>query len=733
MTTHQYKSFHTKPSTGRLSSLKRRIVLVVVACSLVTIFAFSQTGYQSLLADIETLQRKQLLLETQGIGSRINEQTSHRLRTLEGVANLLVKEGQLASLEELENTITRFTGLQTMFPAGILVFDAQGIAIWENTYVPGRLGTRYADRSHFQRAIRTKKPIMSNPIIGRTLQVPLLSFLAPVLSDSGELLGLFGGIVDMSQDNIAPLLTTSTNQQASGQHRLLIIDKNNLLLVYDSTQGIVNQELPEPGRAPLIDRILAGMPTGQFNPPGSPSLIYATHHLDSLGWSITRTVPRHEALKEARTTFLKFIGLGAGFALLVTLGGVIILKRSLHPLDQTAVRITAMTVSPETEDTLPSTGIRELDPIVSAFNTLTAIRTEQSSALRQQRDRLQQQFNQSTDAILILDATGTSIRYENYRMLELTGYDTHNLQQHLADGSLTIPRDAIAKLATELHKSGIVRHRFMQLATLDKTALDIEVSASLIGQGAEHELMLNIRDISQRTELANLKEAFLATVSHELRTPLTSIIGSMKLIDAGAAGKLPDQAADLIKRALSNGERLNQLINDLLDFSKITSGNMPFDLRTTALNPLIEDTLHAHLIFAEQHRVSLVHECKSAAEVYADPLRLRQVLDNLISNAVKYSPAGGTVTLSVQDEDTHYRFLVVDQGEGIPLEFQPHVFERFSQAESGTTRAVKGTGLGLAISREIVMRMGGEIGFDSFPAEGTSFWFTLPKPVRAPG
>jgi len=236
------------------------------------------------------------------------------------------------------------------------------------------------------------------------------------------------------------------------------------------------------------------------------------------------------------------------------------------------------------------------------------------------------------------------------------------------------------------------------------------------------------RDVTERKEVERLKSEFVSTVSHELRTPLTSIRGSLGLIAGGVGGELPAQVKALVDIANKNCDRLITLINDLLDMEKIESGKMAFDLKPQALLPIIEQALEGNRAYGEQFSVTFrLVAALPEVRVNVDRDRLLQVMSNLLSNAAKFSPPGGSVEVSLTRQGAAVRVAVADHGEGIPAAFNDRIFEKFSQADSSDTRKKGGTGLGLSISKAIVERMGGHIGFDSEVGLGTTFHFVLPE------
>ncbi|WP_129139256.1 response regulator [Modicisalibacter coralii] len=238
-----------------------------------------------------------------------------------------------------------------------------------------------------------------------------------------------------------------------------------------------------------------------------------------------------------------------------------------------------------------------------------------------------------------------------------------------------------------------------------------------------------IHDISERKRIEEMKNGFVSTVSHELRTPLTSISGSLKLLNGGALGALPESARPMLKIAEHNAERLTHLINDLLDMDKLVAGQMAFDMQIRSLMPLIDEAIESNQGFASQHEVVVVLAARvPEVHVRVDAMRFQQVMANLLSNAIKFSPPQGRVEIHVGLVGAKVRIAVSDRGPGIPADFQPKIFEKFAQADATTTRQKGGTGLGLAITRDLVMGMKGEIGFETEPGEGTTFHVDLPIP-----
>jgi signal transduction histidine kinase len=182
----------------------------------------------------------------------------------------------------------------------------------------------------------------------------------------------------------------------------------------------------------------------------------------------------------------------------------------------------------------------------------------------------------------------------------------------------------------------------------------------------------------------------------------------------------------MVDIAHKNSLRLNSLINDLLDIDKLVAGKIALEIQVQPLMPLVQQALEAIAAYGEQYGVVFKLVAQAELEVAVDGGRLIQVLNNFLSNAAKFSPAGSQVDIAVRAHAGKVRVEVTDHGSGIPDEFRQRIFQKFSQADSSDTRKKGGTGLGLYISKELIERMGGSIGFDSVTHQGSCFYFELP-------
>ncbi|HJW23951.1 MAG TPA: EAL domain-containing protein [Rhodocyclaceae bacterium] len=224
---------------------------------------------------------------------------------------------------------------------------------------------------------------------------------------------------------------------------------------------------------------------------------------------------------------------------------------------------------------------------------------------------------------------------------------------------------------------------------------------------------------------AKLKADFAATVSHEVRTPLNGVIGTLDMLKTGPM--TPDQH-QLLELAWDSSQYLLELINNILDFSKLEAGRMEAERSDFELRPLVDSTLNVFAAQAAAKGLELSADLAPAIppRLMGDPARIRQVLTNLIGNAIKFTEHGRIDVTAAPDPDGCVRFTVTDTGIGIAAEYQESIFDSFTQADTSTTRRFGGSGLGLAICKQLVRMLGGQIGVVSHPGQGSSFWFTVP-------
>jgi two-component system, NtrC family, sensor histidine kinase KinB len=248
--------------------------------------------------------------------------------------------------------------------------------------------------------------------------------------------------------------------------------------------------------------------------------------------------------------------------------------------------------------------------------------------------------------------------------------------------------------------------------------------------GSLESISIVLRDVTLLSKLDDMSKNLVATFAHEFRTPLTSLHLAIHILLEQLAGTMTEKQLDLIYAAREDCERLRNLVDDILSIVRVQSGQLELRRLPVRVAPLIEHVVDHHRLLAEERGLTLSSLPQPfGEEVFADPERLELVFANLITNAIRHTPAGGSIEIRALPKEEVVRFEVTDNGEGIPQEYQAQIFDKYFQVP-GSIR--KGTGLGLAIAKNIIAAHGGEIGLESEPGRGSTFWFTLPKTERRP-
>ena len=306
---------------------------------------------------------------------------------------------------------------------------------------------------------------------------------------------------------------------------------------------------------------------------------------------------------------------------------------------------------------------------------------------------------------------------------DVTGKSVHELLHGFAPASLACADDCLLRHAGESHRAAAGEEIIYRAGGASFPA---EFALTpILDQGRFSGSVLSFRNISQRYALDRLKDEFISTVSHELRTPLTSIRGALGLLSSGILGEMNDKAANLLRIASTNSDRLVRLINDILDLERIQNGREPLAFRPVKLADIVHTAIDGMAPVAEAAGVQLIHDT-TKAEIAADPDRLLQVLTNLLSNAVKFSPPSSTISVMLRPGANGVTLSVIDQGRGIPEDKLEAVFGRFQQVDASDSRQKGGSGLGLAICRTIVVQHSGRIWAERNPVRGTTFRVFLP-------
>ena len=368
----------------------------------------------------------------------------------------------------------------------------------------------------------------------------------------------------------------------------------------------------------------------------------------------------------------------------------------------------------------------EIGQLSEAFNEMTASlrefrRNGQVRLLRIQRST-QQAFDSLPEAIAVLNPEG-----EVEVATDAAG-EAFGLRLNVRVANLPVPwmanlfEEALRKGRTmELEGTGAVVQQFVR----NEERFYRPKAVPILAPGGEPAgVVLILHDVTQQRQLDEKKSGAISAVSHQLKTPLTSIRMAIHLLLEEKVGGLSPKQADLLVAAGEDAERLNTIIDELLDIGRIESGKARMDLHPVPPIDLVSREMEAYRPAARDGGVSLVVDLPATLPpVWVDPARVAHVFANLLSNALKYTPPGGKVTLSAKAEGEFVRFQVSDTGVGIPEKYLPRIFEQFFRVPDQGPGP--GVGLGLAIVKDIVEAHGGTVGVESREGTGSTFHFTL--------
>ncbi|MFN0196601.1 MAG: ATP-binding protein [Planctomycetaceae bacterium] len=362
------------------------------------------------------------------------------------------------------------------------------------------------------------------------------------------------------------------------------------------------------------------------------------------------------------------------------------------------------------------------------------------AALLDSEIRYRRLFETAKDGILILDTLTGKITDANPFMSELLGYShEHFIGKELWEIGLFSDKAANEAAVRTLQESGYIRYEHLPLETDSGLRVEVEVVANAYHEDHHKVIQCNIRDITERSrlekqtleqaavlaELDRRKDEFLAMLGHELRNPLAPINNAVQLLGLQEnEGKVQQQARTIIERQVG---QLTRLVDDLLEVSRITTGRIHLQNERIGLNGIVERAVETTRPLMDQHRHELtVSLSLQPIWLYADAARLEQVMVNLLTNSAKYTPDGGRISLTVQQEGDEAVIRVRDTGVGISPELLPHVFDLFTQSERSLDRSQGGLGIGLCLVKRLVEKHGGKVEVNSTVGQGSEFVVRLP-------
>jgi PAS domain S-box-containing protein len=465
-------------------------------------------------------------------------------------------------------------------------------------------------------------------------------------------------------------------------------------------------------------------------------VIYADERIPGTPLSLAMEVPRSAVVARAAASVRRLAILSGALTLLGALVAWLVGRRVARPLRELTSAAEAVARGDYTTR-VPTAGNEEVMRLALSFNNMAAQVGESRSLIEAREAELRTLANTMPQIAWMADSTGRATWF-NERWYEFTGLTSEQDSPDIV-GKVVDPEQAddVARAWQESARSGSPFEMELRLRGRDGTyrwfltrvaPVRSREGTVLRWFGTSTDIQ-TLREAREAAEAGNrAKSDFLAAMSHELRTPLNAIGGYAELIDMGLRGPVSDEQRRDLARIRASQTHLLGLIGGLLDLSRIENGHVSYDIQSIGVAPMLADIEALVLPQATAKSQRLTCDMRTTdLAVRADREKLRQVLLNLLSNAVRHSPVGASITvLAERRGEERIAIKVCDTGPGIPRERQEEIFEPFVQLDRSLTRSTEGVGLGLAISRDLARGMGGDITVESAPGEGACFVLELP-------
>lgn len=385
----------------------------------------------------------------------------------------------------------------------------------------------------------------------------------------------------------------------------------------------------------------------------------------------------------------------------------------------------------------------EIEAISNSLNTVAATlhqATSQSTLAKEnvvaERNKLNTIIASITDGVVVLDLH-RNIVLANKAAEKISGFAAQEITGQLADNFLLFKnKEGKAVTVAEAFKTGQGQTTptplSLTLIGKDKQEKQIELIVAPVAEGVQADLgcVLILYDISQRKALEQMQIDFVSMASHEIRTPLTSIVNYLQTVSDEAGGKLDPELKGFLDRALQSAKQLSVLVTNLLSVSKVERGSFSVLLQPLNWQQKLTQLVEDNRATAVQKGLTLTLSLppQPLPQVMADEVRISEVVNNLISNAINYSKPSGSIEVSAKIEGNEVITAIADNGQGIPKEAIPNLFAKFFRVAGSLEQMRQGTGLGLYISKSIVQLHHGRIWVESELGKGSTFYFSLPIP-----
>lgn len=524
------------------------------------------------------------------------------------------------------------------------------------------------------------------------------------------------------QHALAKMQTLVTELSGDAKMRITVVDDRDQVLAESSRDP--QRMLEQTNRPELIRAAERGSGIAQRDSPTMQNaMLFVALRLElelerkafvRVAEPIAEVTAGMSAVRRISFYFLLMFGIVAAILTYAIVG------RVLHPLAELTERARAIATG-EVQEPLAVNSDNEVGILASSFNQMQEQLSKRFSQLLETNEQTKTVLSSMDEGILAIsrDENIVLANDASRRMLNIEGGDRLNMP--LLEAVRSRPLEDVVKKC--FANGGSAKTEF---ESTGQPRRDLSVRATCFPGDPVPGVVVVLHDISELRRLENLRHEFVANVSHELKTPLASIKAYAETLRMGAIED-PDHNMRFVSRIEEQAERLYQLILDMLQIARMESGEEAFEILQVPLTQAVCDSVAEHQDAADRKQIEVVlSEPSEPVVVMADEDGLRAIIENLVSNAIKYTPDGGKVFVRWSKSETEATLEVEDTGIGIPEEHQVRVFERFYRVDKARSREMGGTGLGLSIVKHLSQAFGGSVDLNSVPGEGTTFRVRLP-------
>ena len=751
------------PGLPNWRSLQTRIAAGMLVVVLGILWAAEYSLSQSLRRDMEAAISAQQYSTVSLIAKEIDRSILERLSIAESLASSLTN-GILDSPATTQRLIEERKIPGRIFNWGVIVTDSAGTAIASVPVNLNRTGTNYKDYDFIAKALSTGHTQLPDPVISPNSGLPVFTMVVPIVDDNQRTIGLVIGVTNLAQANFLDEIGLAKYGNTGD---FLVTAPVGRLCVASSDKRRVMKPGPAPGINPIYDRYIDGYEgSGVAKSSRGVVEMSSSRKIPTTGWLMQSVLPVDEAFAPIAAMERHLIVVSLILTLIATLISWWWLRLQLRPLSEASTLLGKMREGIIPRQALPVVRHDEIGSLTEAFNGLQAtIINEEARAAEHAANRRLRHIVSVVPGMVFqyrLHADGQSeFPFVSEGIREIYGISPED-----AEGNAILLRDmmhaedraaflsSMAESATTLEPWNadyrIVlpdgRTKWLMITAQPERVGDDETlwhgfitdiserqaMVAELGDYRDHlEYLVEVRTAdleaarAEAEHLAHVKSEFLANMSHEIRTPLHGMLG---LAHIGIRNTTDDSKAHLMfDKIIHSGNLLVGIINDILDFSKMEAGKLKIESTEVDLSLVLAESLELVQERADTKQLSLM--LSKADDLppacLGDSLRLRQILLNLLANAIKFTERG-SVTLEATRIDSQIVFRIIDTGIGITPEQASYIFNPFEQGDSSTTRRFGGTGLGLAITARLIELMGGSISVDSTPGQGSCFEVRLP-------